>query len=129
MKKVFIDTNIIIDFTKGWTKVLKKLFDKKLKGEFDLFINPIIVGEFLNDKSLQDKRRKTKALEFLMFFEILPITKETGIIAGELLRENKVSFLADAFIAASCLQHKLLLFTNNKKDFQKIKELDFYQFA
>jgi len=127
--KIFIDTNIIIDFTKGHTKVLKTLFEKKIKGEVELYINPIIVTEFLNDQSLKDKKTKTKALEFLMFFEILPITKETGIIASNLLREDKVSFLADAFIAASCLQHKLLLATNNKKDFQKIKELSFYQFA
>jgi len=127
--KIFIDTNIIIDFTKGHTKVLKTLFEKKIKGEVELYLNPIIVTEFLNDQSLKDKKTKTKALEFLMFFEILPITKETGIIASNLLREDKVSFLADAFIAASCLQHKLLLATNNKKDFQKIKELDFYQFA
>jgi len=127
--KIFIDTNIIIDFTKGHTKVLKTLFEKKIKGEVELYINPIIVAEFLNDQSLKNKKTKTKALEFLMFFETLPITKETGIIASNLLREDKVSFLADAFIAASCLQHKLLLATNNKKDFQKIKELDFYQFA
>jgi len=125
--KIFVDTNIIIDFTKGYTKVLKTLFEKKIKGELELYINPIIVAEFLNDQSLKNKKTKTKALEFLMFFEILPITKETGIIASNLLREDKVSFLADTFIAASCLQHKLLLATNNKKDFQKIKELDFYQ--
>jgi len=125
--KIFIDTNIIIDFTKGHTKVLKTLFEKKIKGKVELYINPIIVAEFLNDQSLKNKKTKTKALEFLMFFEILPIIKETGIIASNLLRENKVSFLADAFIAASCLQHKLLLATNNKKDFQKIKQLDFYQ--
>ena len=125
--KIFVDTNIIIDFTKGYTKVLKTLFEKKIKGKVELYINPIIVAEFLNDQSLKNKKTKTKALEFLMFFEILPITKETGIVASELLREDKVSFLADAFIAASCLQHKLLLATNNKKDFQKIKQLDFYQ--
>jgi predicted nucleic acid-binding protein len=125
--KIFVDTNIIIDFTKGYTKVLKALFEKKVKGKVEIYINPIIVAEFLNDQSLKNKKTKTKALEFLMFFEILPITKETGIIASNLLREDKVSFLADAFIAASCLQHKLLLATNNKKDFQKIKELDFYQ--
>jgi predicted nucleic acid-binding protein len=125
--KIFVDTNIIIDFTKGYTKVLKTLFEKKIKGELELYINPIIVAEFLNDQSLKNKKTKTKALEFLMFFEILPINKETGIIASNLIREDKVSFLADAFIAASCLQHKLLLATNNEKDFQKIKELDFYQ--
>jgi predicted nucleic acid-binding protein len=124
--KIFIDTNIIIDFTKGHTKVLKTLFEKKIKEGAELYINPIIVTEFLNDRSLKNKKTKTKALEFLTFFETLPITKETGIIASNLLRENKVSFLADAFIAASCLQHKLLLATNNKKDFQKIKELGFY---
>jgi predicted nucleic acid-binding protein len=124
--KIFVDTNIIIDFTKGYTKVLKTLFEKKIKGEVELYINPIIVAEFLNDQSLKNKKTKTKALEFLTFFETPPITKETGIIASNLLRENKVSFLADAFIAASCLQHKLLLATNNKKDFQKIKELGFY---
>jgi predicted nucleic acid-binding protein len=56
--KIFVDTNIIIDFTKGYTKVLKTLFEKKIKGELELYINPIIVAEFLNDQSLKNKKNK-----------------------------------------------------------------------
>lgn len=126
MKKVFVDTNIIIDFTKGYNKVLKELFDKQKRGVLELYINPVIIAEFFNDQSLNEKEKELKGREFLSFFNIVSLNKETGIIVGRLLRNNQVSFLADGFIAASCLQHNLLLATNNKKDFQKILGLKFY---
>lgn len=128
MKKVFVDTNIIIDFTKGHNKLLKELFDKQKRGVLELYINPIIVTELFNDKSLKDKEKEIKAKEFLSFFNFVSLNKETGIIVGRLLRNNQVSYLAQGFIAASCLQHNLLLATNNKKDFNRIRELRFYEY-
>lgn len=128
MKKVFVDTNIIIDFTKGHNKVLKELFDKQKRGVLELYINPVIIAEFFNDQSLNEKEKELKGREFLSFFNIVSLNKETGIIVGRLLRNNQISYLADGFIAASCLQHSLLLATNNKKDFNRIRELEFYDY-
>lgn len=126
MKKVFVDTNVIIDFTKGHNKVLKDLFEKQKQGLLELYINPVIVTEFFNDQSLKDEEKELKAKEFLNFFNIVSINKETGIIVGRLLRNNQISYLADGFIAASCFQHNLVLATKNKKDFLKVSGLKFY---
>ncbi len=44
--KVFVDTNIIIDYTKGFEKNLLSLLEKQDKKEIEIFINPIIITEF-----------------------------------------------------------------------------------
>ena len=48
------------------------------------------------------------------------------MIAGELLRNNSTVAIGDALIAATCLENKLELMTNNQKDFRKVKNLKFF---
>ena len=43
MKKVFIDTDIIINFTKGFGDDLKELFDLQIKKRIELFTNPVVI--------------------------------------------------------------------------------------
>jgi len=125
MKKVLVDTNILIDYVNGYNDELGQLFIKKETKDMELYLNPVILCEFLNDRGLKNKEKMKTAIEFIDLFQIADINKKTGVIAGELLRNNTVDVLADAFIAAVCLQYNLFLFTNNKKDFQKVKELKF----
>lgn len=124
--KVFVDTNIIIDYTKGFGKELFDLLEKQEKKEVEIFINPIVVAEFFNDKNLKNNKKLETALELFENFQVIDIDKKIGLIAGELLRENKVGFLADALIAATCLKNSLFLFTKNRVDFKKVKQLKFY---
>ena len=44
--KIFVDNNIIIDYTKGLGKDLPEILRKQDKGEVEIFVNPIIVAEF-----------------------------------------------------------------------------------
>lgn len=55
--KVFVDTNIIIDYTKGFGKELFDLLEKQEKKEVEIFINPIVVAEFFNDKNLKNNKK------------------------------------------------------------------------
>jgi len=52
--------------------------------------------------------------------------KPFGFLAGDLLREEKIPFLRDALIATTCLIHEIQLATRNKKHFQNIPKLEFY---
>ncbi len=122
--KILVDTNVLIDFTHGYADVLSLLLKKQSKGEVELFTNPIVQAEFLADTKLKRPHLLSKAQKFLSLFSTLPIGKTTAFIAGEILRNNLTPTLADAFIAATCLEHSLYLFTRNQKHFLRIKGLE-----
>ncbi|OGK11717.1 hypothetical protein A2954_05355 [Candidatus Roizmanbacteria bacterium RIFCSPLOWO2_01_FULL_37_12] len=126
MKKILIDTNILISYSKGFKREFKQLLIDQENNKSELYINPIIISEFLNDKKLKNKTNLIKANELLSLFSLANINKETGILAGLLLREDKIVFIADAFIAATCIQFNLALYTDNKKHFRNIKNLNLF---
>ena len=128
MKKILIDTDVLINYSFGFNKKLNELIKKQNNNELQLFTNPIIIAEFLNNKKLDKKKDLIHTEEFLDEFNSVIITKETARIVGGLLRKQTIPFLADAFIAASCLQFNLQLYTNNKKDFRKVKKLKLFSF-
>ena len=115
MKKILIDTDVLINYSFGFNKKLNELIKKQNNNELQLYTNPIIIAEFLNNKKLDKKKDLIHTEEFLDEFNSVIITKETARIVGGLLRKQTIPFLADAFIAASCLQFNLQLYTNNKK--------------
>lgn len=126
---ILVDTDILIDFTFNKKEILSFLFARQKKGEINLFINPIIITEFLTDQKLiENKRLEEKALQFLNFFDRVEITAKEGILVAKLLRERKIQFLGDAFIAATCLNRNLQLATRNKKHFQKVTDLTYFNF-
>lgn len=126
MKKIFIDTNIIISYTKGYFPYLKKLIEKQKKGNVVLFVNPVVVAEFFTDKNLNNSKKINLAKNFFHNFTSLPINNAIGIIAGELLRNNSTVAIGDAIIAATCIENNLEIMTNNQKDFKKVKGLKFF---
>jgi predicted nucleic acid-binding protein len=126
MLKVLVDTDVLIDYSKGYSGTLEELFNSQAKSQAELFINPVIIAEFYTDKKLKNKHRREKAAEFLRFFKIANISGKVGSLAGELLRENRVSFLGDALIAATAVTEKLKLATRNRKHFKNVPDLEFY---
>lgn len=118
MEHFFIDTNIVIDFTKK----IKSPLDALVAND-SLFINHIVVTELLSGTEIKNVHSETAALDILKLFTVLPITTETATIAAEIVRKGYIPFIADAYIAASCLEHNLSLITNNKKHFRHVPKL------
>lgn len=119
-KNLLVDTNILIDFSKGQSQLLGKYLTAE---EWQLVINPVIVAEFLNDKWLINRTKQKKAEEFISLFKCVGINKEEGIKTGELIRSGQADYLGDALIAATCLTGKMPLLTRNQKHFKKVKGL------
>lgn len=126
MKNVFVDTDIIINYSKGFGKNLIELFELKENSQVELYINPIIIAEFYADKNLLKQKEMERINKLFQMFQVIDISKEIGLLTGELLRTSQTISIADTFIAATCLHHDLLLATNNKKDFGRVKRLVFY---
>lgn len=128
MKKILLDTNILIDYSKGYSTRLEKLLKLQEVNRVKLYINSVVIAEYFADRYLKDKEKLRETKEFFQLFTNVDITKKTGLVAGELLRENQVNASGDALIAASCLQFDLQLYTNNKKDFREVKKIKLFDF-
>lgn len=121
---ILVDTDVLIDYSKKRSRVLEDLKNQGCQ----LYLSPINVAEFLNNKNLIDNPRKQKqADEFVSLFRVPNISAQTAKLASFILRSVNNSYLGDAFIAAVCLENKFKLLTRNKKHFEKIKGLKFYQ--
>lgn len=127
MKKILIDTDILIDYSKGYDKELGELLAQQEKGTVELFLTPINIAEFFTDRHLQQSKSLMKAQEFINLFSIKEITKTDGVCAGELLRKKSMSFLGDALIAAVCVREHMELFTRNSKHYKGVKGLLLYK--
>lgn len=123
MDKILIDTNVLIDYSKGKDASLGRLLDKQRQVKVELFVNPIIIVEFLTDKNCQKPEILDKANDFLHLFSFVSVGKKESVLAGELLRTGVADFIGDAFIGATCLVNNLSLYTKNQKHFKKIKGL------
>ena len=123
MTPILVDTDLIIDFTKGKNAVLQKLLKKQRQKEVELFVTPIVVAEFFTDIQLKDPEKRRKARRLFTAFSQTKITGETGYLAGKLLRERKTHTIGDALNASVCLLQNLELATRNIKDYEKIPKL------
>ena len=111
MKKILVDTDILIDYSKGYDRSLGTLLERQTKGEIELFVTPVNITEFMTDKSLSDSKRREKAVAFLDLFTVKETGKAIGLLAGQYLREGKTDYLGDSIIAATAVSGVMILAT------------------
>jgi len=124
---ILVDTNVLIDYSRGKSKLLKDLIMKQGRGEIALFINAVIIAEFFTDKNLKHRGYLMKAYGLIKHFNVFELTKNAGLVAGKLLRDGRVNAIGDSLIAANCLVGGLKLATRNKKHFAKVSDLKFLE--
>ena len=122
MIKVLIDTDILIDYSKDRDTVLDKLLSEK---NVELYVNPVVIAEFLADQNLVSQKKLDEALDFLSRFKMININKKIGIETGRIMRKVPSLNWKDAMIAACCLVENCRLATRNQKHFNKITGLKF----
>ena len=120
-----VDTDVLIDYSKGFGEGLGKILERRDRGEVGVAICGVSLAEFLTDKQLKEKSNLKRAMEFLNQFRCLAPTKKICELAGELGREGKVFSLPDAMIAATCMVNRCQLATRNVKHFKKVGGLSF----
>jgi hypothetical protein len=118
---ILCDTNILIEFYKGRTDVVKALTDI---GVADIAVSVVTVGELYF--GARDKRELQRLQQNLALLQQISIDENISTQCLALLEKyvlsHKLSF-PDALIAATAIKLSIPLYTLNLKDFNYIPGL------
>lgn len=118
--KWLCDTNVISEPMKpnGDKAVEKWLYERE-----HIFLSVINIEEIFCGLASKNAQRQMAWFEKFVetFCEVLPVTEKVartaGILRGELRQKGMIRTQADLLIAATALEHDLILATRNEKDF------------
>lgn len=122
-----LDTNICIYIIKK--KPVDVLRTLKTKSRKDIYISSITIAELEYGvaKSQFPERNKIALIEFLSIFNILPFDDTDavnfGITKTNLEKGGKTVGSMDFLIAAQAITKRLILVTNNTKEFERVEGL------
>jgi len=125
MKKLLLDTSIIIDFLRRNDKEHSILY-RIAKEKYALYTSIITHTELYAGKSVWENIDARKELQTLFSgLSVLPLESGISEKAGE-IRARYNTDLLDAIVAASALVHSVELVTLNRKHFQAIDGLSLF---
>jgi len=122
-----LDTNICIYIIKKKPADVLKTLKTKLKK--DIYVSSITIAELEYGiaKSQFPEKNKIALIEFLSIFNILPFDDADAVDFGEIKKElekkGKIIGPMDLLLAAQAKSKKLILVTNNTKEFERVEGL------
>ncbi len=126
MKKVLLDTSVIIDFLRKPAKE-HTLFFSLTEQKYHLAISIITHTEIFSGKSVWENKKLRSAVEDICAgLSILSLDKTVSIDAGH-IRAMYGTTMPESIIAANAIASDLQLVTLNTKDFEKIKDLSLWR--
>ena len=120
IKLMLLDTNIFVDFLRGYQPAVK--FFEGLMGKDATLFSAITETELIAGKACSDPEKREKLLHFLYMFNKIEVTNPISVLAGDLTRKLDME-IPDAIIAATAIINRAELVTKNTKDFKKIERL------
>ena len=128
MRKIFVDSNYVIDHLRG-RAYTKDLIEKIKNKEFEAHISVATVFELYVGALLShDPKNRLEDIEKLLnWFYVIDINKEIMLLAAkihvDLRRRGLALEIQDILIAATSISMDMALLTNNKKHFANIQGL------
>lgn len=122
-----LDTNICIYIIKKKPADVLKIL--KTKSKKDIYVSSITIAELEYGiaKSQFPEKNKIALIEFLSIFNILLFNDNDAVTFGEikneLEKEGKLIGPMDLLLAAQAKSKKLIMVTNNIKEFERVKGL------
>jgi predicted nucleic acid-binding protein len=123
-ESILVDSDILIKAYRG--NKTKQLNPKDLKGKY--CISVITALELMN--GAKNIKQRTEFIKVLRYYKIVLINEKIPEQAFTLFKKYSSGNdmrISDAFIAATVINMDLFLYTDNKKDFNFIKEIKFYK--
>ncbi len=121
--KILIDTDILIDISRGLITAIERIKQEELS--YELSISLITKMELII--GCRNKREVEQLNEFFRRFYLINIDNNISNKASELIAKYYLShglLMADAFIAATAISFNLPLLSKNQKDYRFIPELN-----
>ncbi len=121
---ILCDTNILIEFYKENSKVLRNL---RAIGQDNIAISIVTVGELLFGAI--NKRELVRIKQDLAHLHVFHLNQQSGERFTQLMIQYSLSHklsLPDGLIAATALSENISLYTHNTRDFKFIKGLNLY---
>ncbi|MBI2076052.1 MAG: PIN domain-containing protein [Candidatus Aenigmarchaeota archaeon] len=119
--KIVFDTSILVDESRNYAPAVK-LVEKVAKKEIEGCISGITEAEMLSGGNCKKEDVIRKTMDLLSLFTEIEIDKLILRKAAEFRRTYGTDLL-DAIIAATAFHQNCRLWTKNKKDFEKIKDI------
>lgn len=125
MKKIVVDSDIIIDFLRTGEGYFPKLVEKQAEGKLQIYLSSVTVMELLAGESAS--KDEEYLLKLVGSFKVEPFGTELAKLAGRTKRGRKLQIaLADFIIGMTAIKLKAVIATRNKAHFKGISELKFY---
>ncbi|OGI16101.1 hypothetical protein A3K63_02420 [Candidatus Micrarchaeota archaeon RBG_16_49_10] len=121
--RILIDSDVFIDFLRGVEdskKIFQQVMDEKITG----LASTITEAEIFSGKECTDPKKKKMVEELLSVVHKIEVNSAVAKKAGEIKRIYGVP-LFDALIASTAILSNAMLYTRNRKHYEKIKELKF----
>ncbi len=127
MEIICVDTDIIIDFSNGYTTALDYYLQKQESRQTLLVISSISVFEFFTGIS---KKKYEDAELLIKNFTVKDFDENIAKIAAQLNRKYNLTRkigVNDIYLAATSIHLKAKLLTKNIKHFKQIPKIKFAQ--
>ncbi|MEP7081022.1 MAG: PIN domain-containing protein [Ginsengibacter sp.] len=124
LEPILVDTDILIKSFRG--EKIKQLNLKYLRDKY--VISVITACELIN--GAKNIKQRVEFLKVLRYYNIALIDEKISEQAFSLYKKYSLKNdmkISDSFIAATAINHDLLIYTDNKKDFNFIEGIKFYK--
>lgn len=118
MKKIFIDSSVVIEYQKENTKAIL-LLENESKTKNIFYINPIVVSEVAYILKKKLKFEVEEIVVILKGLKILPIGTEIVQIAYRYMHQYNMK-PNDAIISATCKFYKIQNLMSMDNDFENV---------
>ena len=128
MNRILVDTSVVIDYLRQRDKGGSLCESVFIDANYQVVLALVVLTELWSGKSMLEKEEEGFVVRLVEGCEILIPNIEIAKKAGVILRENdyKKNF-PDAEIAATAVVENLPLLTLNKKHFEGIKGIEFWE--
>ena len=125
---ILIDTSIIIDYLRKQNK--KETLFWKIINEYDCYISSVTMYEIYS--GAKEEKQKIEADIIMTFLNVISFdaqqARSASTIFQTLKKENRLIEFRDIFIASCAISKKIPLVSFNRKHFERIKELELFDY-
>ena len=124
MEEVLLDTDVFIDYLRGHKERVKDVFLRVENRQIKGIISQLTLVE-LYAGDIEGREKEREIVKLLSYFEIIRLNDTLCKLAGKVRWKYKLG-IADAVIAATCIETSTKLLTFNLKHFTNLPGIMLY---